>query len=123
MVMEKLELSDAAKAIIVLLEDRGLDEVAYWERGDNILVYNNGLTLEIDLCGPEPLSDDAATTIYLYLISGEDRNDPIFSASDLSRIIDCTEVNLVDPQSINIIEEWIEKLQHGHDRSPTGPSL
>ena len=28
-------------------------------------------------------------------------------------VIDCMEVNLTNPQSINIIKEWIGKIQHG----------
>jgi hypothetical protein len=99
-----VKLNDAAKAIIMLLEDHNLDKQAYMElacyatcddsdNNDNdIRVSVNGLTLDFFTGSRE--------TVQIFLVNqGE--------------AINCMEVNLTNPQSINIIKEWIGKIQHG----------
>lgn len=114
--IEYPKLNDAAKAILMLLEDHGYKQKAYWGIGGNIMISNNGRILDIDFY-PDKLHYDYDTTVLLYLIGAESYHsfDP--------HIIDSTEVNLTDPQSINIIKEWIGRLQHGNDRSLTRHSL
>lgn len=90
-----VKLNDAAKAIIMLLEDHNLDKQAYMLFPDNdndIRVDANGFTLDFFTGSRE--------TIQIFLVNRGD-------------VIDCMEVNLTNPQSINIIKEWIGKIQHG----------
>jgi len=107
-------IDDASKCVIALISELGLAKYAYFEN-DSVVLENKDESKIISIYSVD------GTTLNVYLINGP-TPDPL--DADVVDIEECTEIDLHDPQSINILKEWIGKLDiNGHSRRLTGPSV
>ena len=103
-------IDDALKIVIVLINDLELGEHAYLEQENSVIIVGEDHHLSIFSMG---------TVLNLYLIKGS-----IDFSSDTTNIKECIEIDFYDPQSINILKEWIGKVDiNGRDRHFTRPSV